>query len=110
MSIAIGKSDQNIENGFAENHEALGTNAYGKSKAAQYRLAKHLAGELDLKVYYPRTFNILGPGLPEKWVAGRLCNQLISSKELVLGNLQAQRDFLDIRDVVCAYCDLVESG
>ncbi|MBT8123835.1 MAG: GDP-mannose 4,6-dehydratase [Gammaproteobacteria bacterium] len=96
---------------YTENDPAFGFTPYGKSKAVQAKLAKLLAKELGLDVYFARSFNFLGPGLPEKWVAGRLCKQLATSKEkLVLGNLQAERDFVDIRDVVSAYCDIVEKG
>lgn len=96
---------------YLEQDRALGATPYGKSKAAQMRIAQALALELGLSLYFARTFNLLGPRLPEKWVAGRLCRQLATSKEkLILGNLQAERDFVDIRDVAVAYCAIMEHG
>lgn len=96
---------------YTEDDPSLGFTPYGKSKAAQARIAVQLGKELGIDVYVARAFNFLGPGLPDKWVAGRLCQQLATSRDkIVLGNLQAERDFVDIRDVASAYCDIVEKG
>lgn len=62
-----------------------------------------------------RAFNHLGPGQSNKFVAPALAeriarNELSGQDEVVVGNMQARRDFTDVRDVVRAYRLLAEDG
>lgn len=62
-----------------------------------------------------RAFNHLGPGQSNKFVAPALAeriarNELSGQSEVVVGNMDARRDFTDVRDVVRAYRLLAERG
>lgn len=88
-------------------------NRYGATKAAQetLALAYHRAGVLPVVV--ARAFNNIGPGQRESFVVPAFAMQLArtaagtGSPELLVGNLDAQRDFIDVRDGVRAYRLLV---
>jgi len=97
---------------LCEESPAGGANEYGRSKWAQTSLALMLSRQLNLQVTIARAFNIIGPGLPERLVAGRICRQVVhpGSSEIRLRDLSPERDFIDIRDVVAAYRLLVERG
>lgn len=98
---------------IAESHERSPTNAYGATKLAQetFGLAFHQAGRLRVAV--ARAFNHIGPGQRASFVvpsfAAQLAEIAAGRAEAVLrvGNLEAVRDFTDVRDVVRAYRLLV---
>jgi GDP-4-dehydro-6-deoxy-D-mannose reductase len=83
--------------------------AYGSSKAAAEiaALAAHRQGRA--RVIVARPFNLLGPGLPLGLAASDFLVQALAIRagaavpELRVGNLEPQRDFVDVRDVVRAY-------
>ena len=89
---------------------------YGVSKIAQdlmglqYHLSKGLA---TIRV---RPFNHIGPRQSERFVAAALARQIaeievgLRPPVLAVGNLQAQRDFTDVRDTVRAYHLVLEHG
>ena len=85
------------------------TNPYGATKLAQegIGLAYHLAGKLEVAIV--RAFNHIGPGQRAEFVVPAFANQLaeIAARKrlpvLKVGNLDAVRDFSDVRDVVAAY-------
>jgi GDP-4-dehydro-6-deoxy-D-mannose reductase len=62
-----------------------------------------------------RGFNAIGPGQDERFVVSGFAKQLaaVAAGEfpaISVGNLTAQRDFLDVRDVAEAYVALWERG
>jgi GDP-4-dehydro-6-deoxy-D-mannose reductase len=62
-----------------------------------------------------RGFNHIGPGQNERFVVASLAAQLAriatgGPPQLFVGNLEAARDFLDVRDVVSAYVELARQG
>jgi GDP-4-dehydro-6-deoxy-D-mannose reductase len=75
-----------------------------------------LAGRsAQLEVLIARPFNHIGPGQDARFVVAGFAQQLahiIDGGEPVLavGNLEAERDFLDVRDVVRAYVALMADG
>jgi GDP-4-dehydro-6-deoxy-D-mannose reductase len=89
--------------------------AYGVSKLAQTTLglARHADG---LPVYVGRLFNCVGPGEPPTTVCSAIARQVaaiaLKQQEAVVhtGSLAAERDFLDIRDVVAAYWTIINYG
>jgi GDP-4-dehydro-6-deoxy-D-mannose reductase len=95
-----------------ETAPAGGLSPYGRSKWAQGQLALALGRELGLAIVVARTFNLVGPGLSTALVAGALCAQFAQreSRRIQVGNLESQRDFIDIRDAAAAYATLVERG
>lgn len=87
---------------------------YGASKAAAEMAALQAASGEELEVVIARSFNHTGPGQDERFVFPSMARQLVrmrrGGQEAVLrvGNLDVERDFLDVRDVVRAYRLLME--
>jgi len=84
-------------------------NPYAVSKVGQDMLGLqyHLSHKLDtIRV---RPFNHIGPRQGLGFVASDFASQVarieagLQSPVMRVGNLQAERDFTDVRDVVCAY-------
>jgi len=89
---------------------------YAASKACGEHLcmvARHTHG-LDCVI--ARAFNHIGPGQDIRFAIASFANQLariaagVQSPRIDVGNLEAERDFLDVRDVVRAYAVLAERG
>jgi GDP-4-dehydro-6-deoxy-D-mannose reductase len=90
-------------------------NAYAASKMAAetYALAWHRSYGLDTLVARP--FNHIGPGQDVRFAVASFASQLAEIAAgapalMFVGNLEAQRDFLDVRDVVAAYIALGRDG
>lgn len=70
-----------------------------------------LAARPPLDVVVGRVFNPVGPGLPISQAFGRFAADLAGGVDrLVVGNLDARRDFVDVRDVARALIALAETG
>jgi GDP-4-dehydro-6-deoxy-D-mannose reductase len=84
-------------------------NPYAVSKAAQDLLAYQYGVTHGLDIVRVRAFNHIGPGQSDRFVASSFAKQIAEieagRREPVLhvGNLQARRDFTDVRDIVRAY-------
>ena len=90
-------------------------NPYAVSKAACDLLGGQYADAHGLRVIRTRTFNHAGPGQSDEYVVGTLTRQVAEAElagdgeaALRVGNLEAARDFTDVRDVVRAYAALVD--
>ncbi len=86
---------------------------YAVSKLAQDTLARRAAGR-GLDVVVARPFNHIGPRQTADFVASSVARQVALIEHgamppvLQVGNLSAQRDFTDVRDVVRAYIGMAE--
>ena len=91
-------------------------NIYAATKAAAEQIAAVYYAAYDLPVICVRAFNHFGPGQREIFVVPDFCRQAAEIecglREPVIrtGNLDAKRDFTDVRDIVRAYVLLLESG
>jgi len=66
---------------------------------------------LGFKIIIARTFNLIGPGMSKNLVVGEICSQIAQGKnQIKLGNIESKRDFIDVRDVVKAYCSLIDKA
>ncbi len=89
---------------------------YAVSKVAQGALALLYGPAGGLRVVLTRTFHHTGPGRGEAFAESSFARQIAEieagRREPVLrvGNLEAVRDFADVRDVVRAYWMLLEKG
>ena len=116
---------QDVERGYGARDageyplvETLGlrpSNPYGASKAAAEAILLGEASSFGLDVVITRAFNHIGPGQDERFVVASLAAQLAhiaagGPPQLLVGNLEAARDFLDVRDVVAAYIALARDG
>ena len=91
-------------------------NIYAATKACQNMLGTIYARAYGLNIILVRAFNHIGPEQAPIFVVSDFCRQvaLIENQQLSphikVGNLNAQRDFTDVRDVVRAYCLLIQHG
>jgi len=88
-------------------------NPYAASKVAAEAFSLAAVHTYDLDVVITRAFNHIGPGQDGRFVVASFAGQLAAiaaggAPVLHVGNLEAQRDFLDVRDVVDAYIRLAE--
>jgi GDP-4-dehydro-6-deoxy-D-mannose reductase len=98
-----------------ERHELRPQNPYAVSKAATDLLGGFHADAHGRRIYRTRAFNHFGPGQSDIYVTGAFARQIADAErsgeaEVVVrtGNLDAKRDFTDVRDVVRAYVLLLE--
>jgi len=89
---------------------------YAVSKVAQGALALLYGPAGGMRVVLTRTFHHTGPGRGEAFAESSFARQLAEVERglrppvLQVGNLEAVRDFADVRDVVRAYWALLEHG
>lgn len=91
-------------------------NPYALSKLAQEQLAMRAFADDGLDVVMVRPFNHTGPRQPPAFVAPSMARQIALIEKgdvepvIRVGNLDARRDFTDVRDVVRAYTSLAAAG
>lgn len=89
---------------------------YAVSKVAQEQLGYQYHKSYGLHIVPTRTFNHTGPRRGENFVTSNFSKQIANIEKgkqppiLYVGNLQAKRDFTDVRDVVRAYWLALEKG
>ena len=87
---------------------------YGLSKVYQTFLAKTYFLRDNVNVFVTRPFNIIGYGISNKLFIGRLISEIEqhikSRKTITLGNLDSERDYIDIDDLLKAYKLIMERG
>ena len=89
---------------------------YGVSKIAQDMMALQYWNSHRLPTVRARSFNHIGPRQSDDFVASAFARQIAAIEAglqppvLRVGNLDAVRDFTDVRDVVRAYWLLLEKG
>ena len=88
----------------AESYPCAPLDAYGRSKLLA--TIAGLAERPPLELAVARVFNPLGPGMPPTQAFGEFAAQLTAEVAdplpLLVGNLEARRDFVDVRDVARA--------
>lgn len=100
---------------ISENHDLVPPNPYGLSKLAQEMLAvRALADGIDVRI--GRAFNHVGPRQDPAFAASGFARQIAEIEagrhepRIVVGNLSAQREVIDVRDTVRAYRAILEQG
>jgi GDP-4-dehydro-6-deoxy-D-mannose reductase len=89
---------------------------YGVSKAAMELVGDYYQRHHGLHVVVARPFNHIGPGQSPRFVSSSFARQIAQietrggSGVLGVGNLESERDFTDVRDVVRAYLLLLRAG
>jgi GDP-4-dehydro-6-deoxy-D-mannose reductase len=92
------------------------TSPYSVSKIAQDMLGLQYYLSHDFPIFRARAFNHIGPGQNQRFVAPDFALQIARIEAgqipsvIAVGDLTAQRDFTDVRDIVRAYQMIVESG
>lgn len=91
-------------------------NPYAVSKIAQDALATQYFLSYGQKTIRVRPFNHVGPGQTEHFVTAAFARQValieagLQEPVILVGNLEAERDFTDVRDMVRAYLLAVTRG
>lgn len=91
-------------------------NPYAVSKLMAELLILPYRKYPDGGIITARPFNHTGPGQPSNFVISAIAKQFaeieagLRPPKLALGNIEVVRDFTDVRDVVRAYCMLLEKG
>nr|MDQ2664234.1 GDP-mannose 4,6-dehydratase [Candidatus Eremiobacteraeota bacterium] len=85
------------------------------SKAAGEAIVLGECASYGIDAIITRAFNHIGPGQSDRFVVPSFAAQLAgiargAEKLMYVGNLDAKREFLDVRDVVEAYIALAEHG
>ena len=89
---------------------------YAATKAAGERRVRIAIESAALDAVIARPFNHTGPGRPPVYAESAFAQQLariergLQEPVLRVGNLEAERDFSDVRDVAAAYLRLLERG
>jgi GDP-4-dehydro-6-deoxy-D-mannose reductase len=101
---------------ISENQLPNPGNPYSVSKVAQELLARQYYLAHQLNIVNARAFNHIGPGQDNRFALPNFASQIIAIERgkteptLHVGNLDAARDFTDVRDIVRAYHLLLIKG
>lgn len=99
-----------------ENQTLEPGNPYAVSKIAQSMIGKVYARAYNMDIVMVRAFNHIGPGQSPTFVASDFAKRIAEIEKglleptLLVGNLEAERDFTDVRDIVKAYYELATKG
>lgn len=91
-------------------------NIYAATKACQNMLGAIYAKAYHMDIISVRAFNHIGPNQSPNFVVADFCKQVAQIEAglippiIYVGNLNAARDFSDVRDVVRAYGLLLQHG
>ena len=99
----------------AETQVLRPVSVYGWTKAAQTQLASLYASTFGLDVMVARSFNLLGRGVSEKLFVGNVQKQIDAvlageRDRISVGNLDAERDYIDIADACALYHAIATRG
>lgn len=90
---------------------------YAVARVSQEMLSKLYSKSYGLDIVMTRSFNHIGPGQSDIFVVSSFVRRILEEKsndirkiQLLVGNLNIVRDFLDVRDVVRAYYILLHKG
>lgn len=121
LLVTIGSSDEygltgQLGKPLTEEQPCQPQNPYAVSKFAAGQLAMQISHKHRLRAVHLRPFNHFGPGQRAGYVVSDFCSQIARiekgelAPEIVVGDLTAQRDFTDVRDVIEAYALIAEQG
>jgi GDP-4-dehydro-6-deoxy-D-mannose reductase len=119
--LAVGSSEEyglvyENEVPITEENPLRPLSPYGVSKVGQDLLGFQYFHSYGMHIIRSRAFNHTGPRRGDVFVTSNFCKQVVSIKKGIqeqairVGNLEARRDFSDVRDVVRAYYLALEKG
>jgi GDP-4-dehydro-6-deoxy-D-mannose reductase len=100
---------------ITEQHPIAPVSPYGESKVEQEELSLQYAKENGLSMVICRSFNHTGPGQPSEFICSQIAKQVADLEKgkitvIKVGNVNAKRDFTDVRDIVQAYLLALEQA
>lgn len=118
--LIIGSSDQYgvikpEDCPISEEKQLNPTSPYAISKMAQEQIAKLYVNSYKMKLIMVRAFNHIGPMQSKNFVVSDFASKIAEIEKgaepiIRVGNLEAYRDFTDVRDIVHGYVMLMENG
>ncbi len=119
--VLVGAGEEYGRIGFdrmpvVETESSHPANIYAATMAGQTMMARIYHKAYGMRLIVARTFNVIGPGQPDNFVVSDFCHQgvlaerSVNDRTIYTGNINIQRDFTDIRDLVRAYLLLSEYG
>jgi GDP-4-dehydro-6-deoxy-D-mannose reductase len=99
---------------ITEQSSVLSNSPYAVSKIGQEEMGKYYATR-GFEVVIARPFNHIGPGQNLGFLVPDLTKQVVDAErglaeKIMVGNLEAKRDYTDVRDIARAYRLLLEKG
>ena len=108
----------NAKNGadpIAEHYPLLPLTIYGLTKVFQSHLMKYYFDNYGLNLVMARPFNLFGKGISNKLFVGKVYEQILDYRrgtisKIVVGNLDSERDYLDVQSAVADYHVIMTKG
>ncbi len=98
-------------------HDPVRPNSpYGTSKLAQEMLSRRAWEDDGIPVLIARSFNHVGPRQAPSFVASSIAKQIAEieagqrAPTLLMGNMESERDIMDVRDTVRAYQSMMSAA
>jgi nucleoside-diphosphate-sugar epimerase len=85
-----------------ENSSLKPISIHAKSKVQAESICEEYAKLYGLRISIVRTFSIYGQYSPSYSIISRIINQILSQEKIILGNINARRDFLHVSDFLSA--------
>lgn len=103
------------ENPIREDRVLKPVSVYGVTKSFQTQIACYYAHARQSNVVVARPFNLFAPGLSERLFVGRVQRQIAQVlrgeiREITVGNLEAQRDYVDVESAVAQLRLIAQRG
>ena len=100
---------------ISEEHALNPASPYAISKMAQEQIAKLYVNSYKMNIIMVRAFNHIGPMQSKNFVVSDFASKIAEIEKgaepvIRVGNLEAYRDFTDVRDIVRGYVMLMENG
>lgn len=102
---------------LSEDAEIKPISPYAVARVAQEMLGKLFVNSFDVNIVMTRSFNHIGPWQDSRFVVPSFVERIKQIKEsgnengvIKTGDVNIIRDFVDVRDVVCAYFLLLTKG
>lgn len=98
----------NVSEPLSETRAPAPIDVYGRTKLTGEQLVEAFAAETGARCVSARLFNVMGPRETNPHVLPEIVEQVRGgAQELELGNLDPERDFVDVRDVADALTALL---
>ncbi len=100
-------------NPVSEDNPMMPINLYGLSKSIQTNLVQYYHRVHQVQAVVARTFNLTGEGISTSLSVGNFRKQIDAARDgdtIKVGNLDSERDFLEVTDATALYLDLMCHG
>ncbi|ODB81600.1 MULTISPECIES: GDP-mannose 4,6-dehydratase [Micromonospora] len=115
MSTASVHDGGDVADPITEEQPVAPFSPYGSSKAAAEAAGRQYFSAFGTHVMFARATNVIGPGQAATYVVPALCRRILHAQsanlpQINVGNVESERDFVDVRDAVRALAAIMEGG